>query len=194
MFADHRCPRVGIAILKGEAFCVRPIREQHWKTAFGDRPENIGAQDDAVIHPNGRVPVDFHPVADFSFCLRVAFLGHLKSSRTKNIMPAKACPSSPRRKAAATALSRKQSPSAPLGCQASESGALRFRQERWRRRRQNVPHFAQTPARWRGIRFRTVPAARKNRRCSSLRRFREKTGTQKTISARRSANRKRIRM
>ncbi len=64
---DDAQPRALVGLLHGEALGVRPIAQDHRIFAVRDRPEHIGAQHDAVVHRDRRIPVDRHAVADFGF-------------------------------------------------------------------------------------------------------------------------------
>src|SRR5262249_514181 len=56
-----------VAFLEGEALGIRPVTQDYRILAIADRTEHIGAQHDAVVHFDGRVPVDLHAVALFAF-------------------------------------------------------------------------------------------------------------------------------
>ncbi len=83
MLACHGFPRVGVAVLKGEAFGIGSVRQQHRIAAFAHGAKDVGAKDNAVVHGNRRVPIDFHSIANFRFHLRIALLGHRHSSVTQ---------------------------------------------------------------------------------------------------------------
>src|SRR5437879_12853012 len=61
----HALPLVRIAVLKGESFRVRTIGEDDRVISLGDRPKDIGAQDDSVIHRDWHVPFDAHAISYF---------------------------------------------------------------------------------------------------------------------------------
>jgi hypothetical protein len=85
MLRHHLVPLRRIALLEGEAFGVRPVAEDHGIPAFVDRPENVRPQHEAVVHWNGDVPVDPHPVSDFALDL---LLDHAHGPNTSPISKA----------------------------------------------------------------------------------------------------------
>ena len=62
----HPAPGARIAVLEGEPLGVGPVRQDHRIAALADRPVDVGQQHQAVIHPDGNIPVDPHAVADFA--------------------------------------------------------------------------------------------------------------------------------
>ena len=63
ILARHDVPGRLVAFLEGEALAVRPVGHQHRVAALGDRPEDVGAQHQPVVHGDGHIPVDAHAVA-----------------------------------------------------------------------------------------------------------------------------------
>ena len=77
MIGDHLLPLHGIALLIGEALGVNSIGQDHGIPAIGNGPENVGTEVDAVIHNNGRVPVDTHSIPHFSSHLDFRYMTEL---------------------------------------------------------------------------------------------------------------------
>ncbi len=66
MLRHHALPGARVAVLEGKALRVRAVAEDHRVTTVRRRPENVGAQDEAVVHRDRHVPIDAHAVADFA--------------------------------------------------------------------------------------------------------------------------------
>ena len=66
VLADQPIPRIGCTFLESEAFGIRPGTEKRRVTAVALGAKYVAAQDDAVVHRDGRVPVDSHPVPDLA--------------------------------------------------------------------------------------------------------------------------------
>src|SRR6185295_5983753 len=49
-------------VLEGEALAVGPVAQEGGKSAFAVRAEDVGAQHEAVVHPDRDVPFDLHEV------------------------------------------------------------------------------------------------------------------------------------
>src|ERR1700724_3700378 len=64
MLRDHPLTGAGIAVLKGETLGVGPVGQKNRIAAIGHRPEYVGAEDKAVVHGNGDVPLDAHAVSN----------------------------------------------------------------------------------------------------------------------------------
>ncbi len=80
MFFRHDVPGARIAVLKRKIFRVGPISKNDRIAAVLYGAENIGAQDEAVVHPDRHVPIDPHAVADFRALLQ---RGHACPPRSK---------------------------------------------------------------------------------------------------------------
>src|ERR671923_2119291 len=81
MLRGHELPLVRIAILEGEPFRVGTIAQDDRIFSIANWSENIGAQDEAVIHRDRHVPVDAHAVP----CFRAVF--HYSNSRDSTWIP-----------------------------------------------------------------------------------------------------------
>src|SRR5712691_2927859 len=62
----HALPLLGIQVFEVQPFAVGPVGQDHRILAPLDRPVDIAAQHDAVVHLDRHVPVDPHAVADFA--------------------------------------------------------------------------------------------------------------------------------
>src|SRR5205809_5261694 len=58
----HPAPLIGIEVLEGEPLAVRAVGQDDGMLAVTDRPVDVSAQDEAVVHRDGNVPVDAHSV------------------------------------------------------------------------------------------------------------------------------------
>src|SRR5262250_85895 len=74
MLLSHPLPLVRIAILKSKPLPVRTVTEDDRVLPIGDRPKDIGAQDQAVIHGDRPVPVNAHAVSYFRVGLHLSIL------------------------------------------------------------------------------------------------------------------------
>src|SRR4029450_3164376 len=63
MFRGHELPLVRIAILEGKPFRVRTVAQDDRVLSIRNRPENIGAQKDSIVHLDRYIPIDAHAVA-----------------------------------------------------------------------------------------------------------------------------------
>jgi hypothetical protein len=75
--ADHVVPAALVElVLERQALGVGPQGHDDGITALRRRPEDVGAQYDAVVHRNRHVPIDVHAVGDgaLSFCIVFCFL------------------------------------------------------------------------------------------------------------------------
>src|SRR5437879_6413809 len=61
----HSFPLVRITVLEGKPFGVGAVAQNSRVFSVGNRPKDIGAQDEAVIHRNWHVPVNAHAVPYF---------------------------------------------------------------------------------------------------------------------------------
>ena len=59
----HAIPGARIAVLEGETLAIGAVAQDDRIAAFLDRPKNVAAQDDPVVHGHRRVPGDAHPIA-----------------------------------------------------------------------------------------------------------------------------------
>ena len=66
---DHAAPLARIALLERQPLGVGAVAQNDRIFSTADRPVDIGAQHDAVVHADGRVPIDLHIVADFALGL-----------------------------------------------------------------------------------------------------------------------------
>src|SRR5262249_56730947 len=66
MLLDHAAPLVGVEILEVQPLAVRAVGQDDRVPAVIRRAKHVGAQDEAVVHTDGHVPVDAHAVADFA--------------------------------------------------------------------------------------------------------------------------------
>ena len=90
MLLDHPAPLVGVEILEVEPLPVRAVGQDDRVLAVGRRTKHVGAQDEAVVHADGHVPVDAHAVAHFAL-----EFGHRPRSSTKSkvaILPSAVSP------------------------------------------------------------------------------------------------------
>src|SRR4051812_30056082 len=83
VLARHPFPRAWVAILEGQPLRIGPIAENDGITAVFDRPKNVRAQHDAIVHCDRHVPIDPHAVADF------AFVSHERARRVDQPTPAR---------------------------------------------------------------------------------------------------------
>ena len=60
---DHPLPGSLVAVLERQPFAERPVGEDDRVGAIAVRAEHVGAQHDAVVHRDRRIPVDPHSVA-----------------------------------------------------------------------------------------------------------------------------------
>jgi hypothetical protein len=63
----HSPPLIGVEIFEVQPLAVGPISHDHGIFAIGDRPVDVASQHQAVFHFDRHIPVDLHPVADFTF-------------------------------------------------------------------------------------------------------------------------------
>ena len=63
---DHLLPGGGIAFLEGETLGIGPIAHNHRKGTASNRAKHVGAQHDAIVHHDRRVPFDQHAVTPFN--------------------------------------------------------------------------------------------------------------------------------
>src|SRR5262249_52472636 len=63
----HASPLRRVEIVEVQPLAVRPERHDHRIAALGDRPKDVAAQLEAVVHGDRHVPVDPHAVADVAF-------------------------------------------------------------------------------------------------------------------------------
>ena len=63
---DHQAPLVGVEVLEDEALAVRPVGQDGRDLAGPERAVHVGPQHDPVVHGDGHVPLDAHPVPDFA--------------------------------------------------------------------------------------------------------------------------------
>ena len=70
MFFRHALPGARIAVLEGEVLGVGTVGEDDRVLSVFHRAKDIGAQNHAVVHGYGYVPVDPHVVADFGQLLQ----------------------------------------------------------------------------------------------------------------------------
>ena len=63
---DHPAPLVAVEVLEVEPLAVRAVGQDDRVLAGPGRPVDVGPEDDAVVHRNGDVPVDAHPIADLA--------------------------------------------------------------------------------------------------------------------------------
>src|SRR4029450_9176018 len=73
---DHLAPLVRIAVLISEALGVHPVAQDHRVLALVDRREQIGTEDEAVVHRDRLVPGDLHAVPDLGARYDLGELGH----------------------------------------------------------------------------------------------------------------------
>jgi len=62
----HPAPLIGVEILEVEPLAVRAVREDDRVLARSEWPEDVGAEDQAVVDADRGIPVDAHPVARFA--------------------------------------------------------------------------------------------------------------------------------
>ena len=65
-FEHHPVPGGLVAVLEMQPFAVGSVAEEHRISSLLDRPEDIGAQHQPIIHLDRHVPIDAHAVADFA--------------------------------------------------------------------------------------------------------------------------------
>ena len=66
MLLFHALPGGPVAVLEVQPLGVRPVGQDHRIPPLLERPENVGAQHEAVVHLDRHVPIDAHAVADFA--------------------------------------------------------------------------------------------------------------------------------
>ena len=70
----HDPPLVGVAVREAQPLAVGTVRQDDRIPPLRDRPIDVRAQDEAVIHGDRHIPVDPHPFPDF------ALQAHISSS------------------------------------------------------------------------------------------------------------------
>src|ERR1017187_5851257 len=63
---DHTFPRFGTVVLEGNPLTINAIIHDDRIMAFLDGPEDITTQNHTIIHFDGYVPLDPHPVFDLT--------------------------------------------------------------------------------------------------------------------------------
>ena len=76
MLRDHLVPAGLVELLEVQPLRVRAVGDDHGILALGDRPIDVAAKHDAIVHRDRYVPVDSHPVANLGF----HFAAHVASS------------------------------------------------------------------------------------------------------------------
>ena len=79
MIGDHLLPLHRVAILEGKTLRVDPVRQDHRVAPIFDGPVDVRAEDEAVVHLDGRVPHDAHAVPYFAPHFDFRRLVHLGS-------------------------------------------------------------------------------------------------------------------